>query len=527
MILAQAFHLLFELKIYLKWKLAKSIMNTNDENISTNNLFEVRKQKLDRLKQKGINPYPHNYKRSHTTLQAIELLEEIESNKISSNKAEVAIAGRLMNVRDMGKVTFVDIQDMSGQIQALLRKNLLGPEYELIGDLDIGDWIGLNGPVIRTRRGEPSVEAKGISILCKSLRPLPEKWHGLTDTEIRFRHRHLDLIANNQARKVAKTRPQIVSSMRRYLDDTGFIEVETPVLVPVAAGAMARPFVTHHNQLHRDLYMRIATELYLKRLVVGGLEKVYEIGRVFRNEGVDLNHNPEFTMLECYEALADYNDMMEMVENMIAHISKDVLNTTLVTINKETIDLSKPWPRLNLREQLIENAGVDFLECADLDSLKTRMDQLHLDSSQQTSWSGLLDKLISDTVEPKLVQPSFLIDYPVEMSPLAKKSRLDERIVERFEGFMGGMEICNSFTELNDPVDQRQRFEYQESMRTSSGSKNEDTYDRLDEDFLVAIEHGMPPTAGLGMGIDRLTMILLNEPSIREVILFPQLRSNE
>ena len=290
---------------------------------------------------------------------------------------------------------------------------------------------------------------------------------------------------------------------------------------------MARPFVTHHNQLHRDLYMRIATELYLKRLVVGGLEKVYEIGRVFRNEGVDLNHNPEFTMLECYEALADYNDMMQMVENMIAHISKDVLNTTTVTINQEKVDLDEPWPRLNLREQLIEHADVDFLECADIDSLKKRLDKLGLDSSQQTNWSGLLDKLISDTVEPALIRPSFLIDYPVEMSPLAKKSSLDERIVERFEGFISGMEICNSFSELNDPVDQRQRFEHQESMRISSDSKNEDAYDRLDEDFLVAIEQGMPPTAGLGLGIDRLTMILLNEPSIREVILFPQLRSNQ
>lgn len=502
-------------------------MKTNEENVSSNSLFEVRKQKLDRLKQKGINPYPHNYKRSHTTLEAINLLKEIESDKKTSSKPDVSIAGRLMNVRDMGKVTFVDIQDISGQIQILLRKNLLGSEYELISDLDIGDWIGANGTVIRTRRGEPSVEANNIAILCKSLRPLPEKWHGLTDTEIRFRHRHLDLIANNQARKAAMARPQIVSSMRRYLDNTGFIEVETPVLVPVAAGAMARPFVTHHNQLHRDLYMRIATELYLKRLVVGGLEKVYEIGKVFRNEGVDLNHNPEFTMLECYEALADYNDMMEMVENMIAHISREVLKTTIIAINEEDVDLSKPWPRLSLREQLIEHAGVDFIECGDLDSLKAQMNKLGLDSSQQTSWSGLLDKLISDTVEPKLVRPSFLIDYPVEMSPLAKKSRIDERIVERFEGFIGGMEICNSFTELNDPIDQRERFEYQESMRTSSESKNEDDYDRLDEDFLVAIEQGMPPTAGLGMGIDRLTMILLNEPSIREVILFPQLRSNQ
>ncbi|MBR61963.1 MAG: lysine--tRNA ligase [Dehalococcoidia bacterium] len=502
-------------------------MKINEENVSNNSLFEVRKQKLGRLKEKGVNPYPHNYKRSHTSMEAIKLLENIESDEDASTKPNVAIAGRLMNVRDMGKVTFVDVQDISGQIQILLRKNLLETDYDLISDLDIGDWIGVSGAVIRTRRGEPSVEANNLVILCKSLRPLPEKWHGLTDTELRFRHRHLDLIANDQARLVARTRPQIVSSMRRYLDNTGFIEVETPVLVPIAAGAMARPFITHHNQLRRDLYMRIATELYLKRLVVGGLEKVYEIGKVFRNEGVDLNHNPEFTMLECYEALADYHDMMDMVENMIAQISRDVLKTNIITIKEENVDLTEPWPRLSLREQLIEHTGVDFIECGNLDSLKAKMNKLGLDTSQQTSWSGLLDKLISDTVEPKLIRPSFLIDYPVEMSPLAKKSRIDERIVERFEGFIGGMEICNSFTELNDPIDQRERFEYQESMRTSSGSKNEDDYDRLDEDFLVAIEQGMPPTAGLGMGIDRLTMILLNEPSIREVILFPQLRSNQ
>mgnify|MGYP001063692527 CR=1 FL=1 len=502
-------------------------MSIKDENTSTNSIFDIRKQKLDRLHKKGINPYPHNYKRTHNNSEAVALLDSLESQKTPSDSGEVTIAGRLMNIRNMGKVTFVDLQDLSGRIQVLLRKNLLSEQYDLIDDIDIGDWIGVTGDVIRTRRGEPSVEANNIVILCKSLRPLPEKWHGLTDTELRFRHRHLDLISNDSARQIAITRPRIISSMRRFLDGNGFIEVETPVLVPIAAGAMAKPFVTHHNQLHRDLYMRIATELYLKRLIVGGLEKVYEIGRVFRNEGVDLNHNPEFTMLECYEALSDYNDMMKMVENMMAHIAKEVLNTTEIQINGSDIDLNEPWPRLNLREQLIEHANVDFIECTDLKSLKARMDELKLDSSQQTGWSGLLDKLISDTVEPNLIRPSFLVDYPIEMSPLAKKCRSDERMVERFEGFISGMEICNSFTELNDPVDQRSRFENQEAMRASSGENNENEFDRLDEDFLIAIEQGMPPTAGLGMGIDRLTMILLNETSIREVILFPQLRPNQ
>jgi lysyl-tRNA synthetase class 2 len=501
-------------------------------------LVQVRRDKLERLRARGIDPYPHSFTRTHTSEQARELLDVAESASSDTGDSgdpatparteTVTIAGRMMAMRGMGKATFVDLKDPDGRIQALLRRNTLAESYELLDDLDIGDWIGVSGPVIRTRTGEATVEGQTLTVLSKAIRPLPEKWHGLADTEVRFRQRYLDLIANDDAQRVAVLRSKIVSSMRRFLDGQGFMEVETPVLVPVAAGAMARPFVTHHNQLNADLFMRIATELYLKRLIVGGLEKVYEIGRVFRNEGVDFYHNPEFTMMESYQAFADYNDVMVMVEQMVSTIAKEALGKLTVDFDGNEIDLTPPWPRLSLRQQLIEHAGIDFLEYSDLDSLAAKMRDMGLDTSGQVSWAGLLDKAVSDTVEPKLIQPSFLIDYPVEMSPLAKRHRDDPRVAERFEGFVAGMEICNSFTELNDPVDQRARFEEQEALRVALQAQDseeaEEVYDRLDEDFLVAVEHGMPPTGGLGLGIDRLAMLLSGHRSIREVILFPQLR---
>ena len=502
-------------------------------------LIGVRRDKLDRLRQRGIDPYPHTFDRTHTSAQARALLEaaELASGEAAAPEPDaapsptlgtgpVSVGGRMVGFRSMGKAAFADLKDIDGRIQILLRRNTLGDAFELLDDLDIGDWIGVTGPVMRTRTGEATVEATTLTVLSKALRPLPEKWHGLADTEVRFRQRYLDLIANDDAQRVAVMRSKIVSSMRRFLDGLGFMEVETPVLVPVAAGAMARPFVTHHNQLHTDLFLRIATELYLKRLIVGGLEKVYEIGRIFRNEGVDFYHNPEFTMLESYQAFADYNDVMAMVEQLVSHLAQEALGATTVEFDGVEIDLAPPWPRLSLREQLIEHSGVDFLEYPDLESLAGKMRELGLDASQQTTWAGLLDKLVSDTVEPRLIQPSFLVDYPVEMSPLAKRHRDDPRVVERFEGFIAGMEVCNSFTELNDPVDQRARFEEQERLRREvGGDEGEEIYDRLDEDFLVAVEHGMPPTGGLGMGIDRLVMLLSGHRSIREVILFPRLRS--
>ena len=484
-------------------------------------LLKIRRDKLERLKAAGIDPYPHKYERTHSTKQAVDLFESGEAGD-DHRTAKVSIAGRVVAFRNLGKITFIDLLDERGRIQTLFRQDRLSETYKTLQDeLDIGDWIGVEGPLFRTRRGEITLEAEQWVLLSKSLRPLPEKWHGLTDVEARFRQRYLDLIANPAARDIAIMRSRMVSALRRFMDERGFMEVETPVLVPIAAGAMARPFVTHHNSLNRDLYLRIATELYLKKLIVGGLEKVYEIGRIFRNEGLDLYHNPEFTMMESYEAFADYNDVMEMVEQIVYMLAMEVLGTATIELEGERIDLTTPWPRLSLYEEVMKNSGIDFLECSDLEWLRTEMKDAGFDTGQQLSWGGLLDKLISDAVEPRLTQPSFLIDYPVEMSPLAKRNRHDHRLVERFEGFIAGMEICNAFTELNDPIDQRRRFERQEALHKQL---EDGETDRLDEDFLVAVEHGMPPTGGLGMGIDRLVMLFSGHRNIKEVVLFPQLR---
>ena len=489
-----------------------------------NELVKVRLEKLERLRSRGIEPYPHRYDRTHTSQEAVSLFESHEEGAGSDTTTdEVSIAGRIVALRGMGKVTFADLLDGSGRMQVLFRRNQLPDTYEILADLDIGDWLGVRGPLFRTRSGEITIEVGVFTLLCKALRPLPEKWHGVTDTEIRYRQRYLDLIANEEARRVAISRSRIVGAMRRFMENRGFIEVETPTLVPVAAGAMAHPFVTHHNQLNRDLYLRIATELYLKRLVVGGLEKVYEVGKVFRNEGVDQQHNPEFTMMESYEAYADYTDVMRMVEELVHGLAQEIGGASTIEFGEDLIDYTPPWRRLSLHDEIQKHTSIDFLQHNDIESLRSEMRKIGVDVSQQSSWGGLLDKLISSEVEPNLIQPTFLLDYPAEMSPMAKKTRDDPRKVERFEGFVAGMEICNAFTELNDPVDQRQRFEDQEALRAQF---QEEQMDRLDEDFLVAIEHGMPPTGGLGVGVDRLTMLLSGQRTIREVVLFPQLRSS-
>ena len=487
-------------------------------------LVKGRLEKLERLRARGIDPYPHRYQRTHTTQEAIALLESVETHDgDEAQTSTVAVAGRITMFRGMGRATFADLLDGHGLLQLLFRRNNLSESYDVLKDLDIGDWLGASGPVFRTRTGEITLDVRELTVLSKSLRPLPEKWHGLTDVEARYRQRYLDLIANEEARRIAVLRSRIVAGMRRFMEDRGFVEVETPSLVPVAAGAMAHPFVTHHNALDRDLYLRIAHELYLKRLIVGGLEKVYEIGKVFRNEGIDLTHNPEFTMMESYEAYADYNDVMRMVEEMVHGLVLDVLGSPTVEYEGHTIDLTPPWRRMSLRDAVKDHTGIDFFDCPDIESLRTEMRMIDVDVSKQTSWSGLVDKLISARVEHEMVQPTFLIDYPLQMSPLAKKKTGDHRLVERFEAFVaGGLEISNAFTELNDPVEQRQRFEDQEKLRAQF---QDEEMDRLDEDYLVAIEHGMPPTGGLGLGIDRLVMLLSGQPSIREVVLFPQLRS--
>ena len=485
-------------------------------------LFQVRLDKLDRIRSKGIDPYPRNYERSHLALEAVQQFEDNESKESTESPAgSVSVAGRVTGMRGMGRASFLDLLDGSGKIQAMLRRNTLGEAYELLSELDIGDWVGVSGPLFRTRMGEVTVEVRTITVLSKSLRPLPEKWHGLSDVETRFRQRYLDLIANPEARQVAVQRSKIVSAIRRFMDGRDFLEVETPMLVQIAAGGMAYPFETHHNALDRQLFLRIATELHLKRLIVGGLEKVYEIGRIFRNEGIDLNHNPEFTTLESYESFADYNSVMEMVEQLAYHLATDVIGSATIARGDDTIDFTPPWPRLDFCGQILEHSGIDIMQHTDIESLKTEMQLVGVEVGRQTSWGAMVDKLLSAKVEPHLMQPCFLVDYPVEMSPLAKKMIDNPRLVERFEAFAGSMEIANAFTELNDPVDQRARFEDQERLRSQLPDEE---WDRLDEDFLVAIEHGMPPTGGLGIGIDRLTMLLTGQRTIREVVLFPQLR---
>ena len=486
-------------------------------------LFQARLRKARNLRERGVDPYPRSYRRTHTASQAVEQFELSEfSGEDETELEHVSVGGRVTAMRGMGRVTFCDILDATGKIQAMFRRNLLGEGYDTLRDLDIGDWIGVSGTMTRTRTGEVTVQAARFDVLCKTLRPLPEKWHGLTDTELRYRQRYLDLIANPEARRIAVLRSRMVSAIRRFMDRRGFIEVETPVLVHVAAGGMARPFETRHNALGRDLFLRIATELHLKRLIVGGLEKVYEIGRIFRNEGIDSHHNPEFTTMESYEAFADYRDVMRLVEELVSAVAIEVAGDTAVEYGGRAIDFAPPWPRLDLAEQIRVHSGVEILECQTFGALKSEMDAAGIDTSNQRAWAGLVDKLISTAVEPRLIQPAFLVDYPVQVSPLAKRSASDPRLVERFEAFAAGMEIANAFTELNDPIDQRARFEEQERMRAAAPQEE---WDRLDEDFLIAIEHGMPPAGGLGMGMDRLAMLLSGQRTIREVVLFPQMRS--
>ncbi|HEY50522.1 MAG TPA: lysine--tRNA ligase [Dehalococcoidia bacterium] len=487
-------------------------------------ITQQRREKLERLRGQGIDPYPHRYQRSHTTEEAIALLEQNEAGQ--KEEKQVSIAGRIMAIRRMGKSAFADVRDGSGKIQLLFQDTDKFPrkQAQLFKELDIGDFIGVEGQVLRTRTGEPTVAVKKMNLLAKSLQPLPEKWHGLSDVDTRYRQRYLDLISNPETKLTFQTRSQVINAMRQFLNERDFIEVETPVLQPSPGGALARPFVTHHHALNQDFYLRIAPELHLKRLIVGGLDRVYELGRIFRNEGVSTKHNPEFTMLESYQAYADYNDVMDMLEEMVAWVSKKVTGTTRVKYSDYKIDFKPPWPRLNLREAVEHYSGIDFVSYPTADGLRDRMRDkmkaIGLEVDPQKNWAKLVDELISTFVEPGLIQPTFIKDYPVSMSPLAKTKPGEERVVERFEAFAGGMEIANAFSELNDPEEQRQRFVQQQKERHE---KDEESW-TIDEDYLLALEYGMPPTGGLGVGVDRLVMLLTNQQSIREVILFPQLR---
>jgi lysyl-tRNA synthetase class 2 len=481
-------------------------------------ITEQRLESLNRIRARGIDPYPHSYHLSHTIREAVTPFEQQ-----GESSQDISLAGRIMSKRSIGKMSFLDIRDSSGKIQLSLRYDLLGREkYGFLQDIDIGDIIGAKGKLFRTKTGEVTLEVSDFTMLSKSLRPLPEKWHGLADVEKRYRQRYLDLIANEENKNIFILRSKIITAIRSFLDKQGFMEVETPVLQPHAGGALARPFVTHHHALGEDLYLRIALELHLKRLVVGGFDKVYEIGRAFRNEGISVRHNPEFTLLECYEAYSDYNDMMELVEEMLKYITKEVLGNTRLACDGKTIDLGLPWERIYLREAIKEHGGIDFEDYPDAASLKTRMTELGMEVDPGKGRGRLIDELISTFVEPKLTQPTFLLDYPVEMSPLAKGKRGNDRLVERFEGFVAGMEIANAFTELNDPLEQRERFQQQLKEQAA-----DEEVELADEDFLQALEYGMPPTGGLGIGIDRLVMLLAGQQSVREVILFPQLKTKE
>ncbi len=482
-------------------------------------ILQQRREKLERIRGRGINPYPYGYHRSHTAQQALALLSQQDEGKIKA--PVVNLAGRIMAHRPFGKISFLDLRDGSGKIQLYFSSDKLShTTQQLLEEIDIGDIIGVSGKLFRTRSGEPTLEVKDLTLLAKSLQPLPEKWHGLSDIDKRHRQRHLDLIANIEVKETFQVRSQIITAIRQFLNQRGFIEVETPVLQASAGGALARPFITHHHALDQDFYLRIAPELHLKRLIVGGFDKVYELGRIFRNEGISTKHNPEFTMLESYEAYADYINVMTMLEEIVTEVSQQVLGTDQVEFGSNIINFKPPWQRLELRQAIIKYCGIDFNKYPDTDSLRAKMLKLKMEVDPQKDRGRLIDELISTFVEPNLIQPTFLVDYPVEMSPLAKAKPDNEWLVERFEAFAGGMEIANAFTELNDPIEQRQRFLEQQKQRQAESEQVES----IDEDFLLALEYGMPPTGGLGIGIDRLVMLLTGQQSIREVILFPQLR---
>jgi len=481
-----------------------------------NELLKVRRSKLDDLKAKKIEPYPYSYDQKHFAAPILEKYKDVGADEAPE---EVSLAGRIMTKRGHGKASFAHIQDASGKIQIYGKLDVLGKEtFELFEKLDIGDIIGVKGKVFRTKKGEITVKIEKLVLLCKSLHPLPEKWHGLQDKELRYRERYVDLIVNPDVKEVFKKRCRIVSLVRRYLDEQGFLEVETPVLHTMPGGATAKPFETYHNSLDMDLFMRIALELHLKRLIVGGLERVYEIGRVFRNEGMSYKHNPEYTMLELYKAYADYEDVMKLTEEMITSIVKEVNGSLKVEFRGEVIDFTPPWKKLTLSQALKEHGGIDI--GVGEGELRKVAKKKGIEGAEEIGIGKVINLLYDKFVEPDLIQPTFITDHPVETTPLAKRHRKDKNLVERFELIVAGIEIANAFSELNDPIDQKGRFEEQQKLRQAGDQEAES----MDEDFLRALEYGMPPTGGLGIGIDRLVMLLTNSQSIRDVIFFPHMR---
>jgi lysyl-tRNA synthetase class 2 len=483
-----------------------------DESSELPELLAARRRKLDTLRDGGIDPFPHAF----PNVEPIGSVRAAHADLDPGGETDVShrVAGRLASRRGQGKMAFLDLVDRSGQIQLQARVDVLDPDrmHQLLS-LDLGDLIGVDGTAFCSRRGELTLRIDDYAVLAKSLRPPPEKHHGLRDVEQRFRHRELDLMANPEARELFITRARVVSAVRRFLDQEGFVEVETPVLQPLYGGALARPFTTHHNALDREFYLRIATELYLKRLIVGGLERVYELGKDFRNEGVDTTHNPEFTMLEWYEAYADYRDIADRCERLVSYVASEVGYDG-------DIDLSPPWRRETLTEAIRSRTGIDIHELPDRRPLAAAMTERGMSPKRDDTWPQLVDELLSKHVEPTLIEPTFILDYPVAMSPFAKRHRAEDGYVERFEAYISGMEIANAFTELNDPDEQRRRFEEQRAL-AGAGDEEAQPYD---EAFIQALEQGMPPTGGIGIGIDRLVMILTGKRSIREVVLFPAMR---
>ncbi|WP_404450836.1 lysine--tRNA ligase [Virgibacillus necropolis] len=487
-----------------------------------NEQMRVRRDKLATYQEQGIDPFGGKFERTHSTESLVEQYDEFSKEELEEKTDHVTIAGRMMTKRGKGKAGFAHVQDLSGQLQIYVRKDMIGDDaYEIFKTTDMGDIIGVTGVMFKTKVGELSVKATEFHLLSKSLRPLPEKYHGLKDVEQRYRQRYLDLITNESSRDTFVLRSKIIQSMRHYLDAQGFLEVETPMMHSIAGGASARPFETHHNALDIPLYMRIAIELHLKRLIVGGLEKVYEIGRVFRNEGVSTRHNPEFTMIELYEAYADYHDVMELTENMVAHIAKEVLGNTTLMYGEEEISLEPKWKRLHMVDAVKEYTGVDFWQNMSDEDARALAKEHGIQIQGSMTFGHVVNEFFEQKVEEKLIQPTFIFGHPVEISPLAKKNKEDGRFTDRFELFIVGREHANAFSELNDPIDQRGRFEAQLKER----EQGNDEAHLMDDDFLEALEYGMPPTGGLGIGIDRLVMLLTNSPSIRDVLLFPQMRN--
>ena len=482
-----------------------------------NELMQARRDKLAAIIDKGIEPFGRHYEATHHAQEILDTFDELEGK-------QVRVAGRIMAIRGHGKAGFANLRDMSGQIQLYLRQDLLGEDaYDVVHQFDMGDIIGAEGEVFRTRTGEISIKATAVTFLTKSLRPLPEKWHGLKDVEIRYRQRYLDLIVNPDVQRAFLVRSKMIQALRRTLDARGFLEVETPMMHAIPGGAAAKPFITHHNALDMKLYMRIAPELYLKRLIVGGFEKIYELNRVFRNEGISIKHNPEFTLLELYQAFADYDTVMKLTEEVIAAVAQEVLGTTHITYQGQEIDLTPPWRRISMSDAVKQYSGVDFAVIHTLEDARKVAESIGVHYEKSHGIGGILNAIFEEKAEEHLVQPTFIVRYPTEISPLAKRCQDDPEFTDRFEGFIFSREIANGFSELNDPIDQKERFRGQVAQRESGDSEAH----MMDEDFVTALEYGMPPTGGLGIGIDRLVMLLTGKTTIRDVLLFPQLKRKD